>query len=112
MEDKEVESVAQIATSMSPVKGSQGALEVDLSSQEEALQKESQDIDWDLTQEEDGQNSRTIEMELDKEKENDKAKSALNAVEEEKEVVIVEKDQMKDTVEEIQVEDNSTSVEG
>lgn len=51
-------------------------------------------------------------MELDKEKENDKAKSALNAVDEEKEVVIVEKDQMKDIVEEIQVEDNSTSVEG
>lgn len=39
---------------MSPIKGSQGAPEVDLSSQEEALQKVSQDIDWDLIQEEDG----------------------------------------------------------
>ena len=33
---------------MSPIKGNQGALEVYLSSQEEAHQKESQDIDWDL----------------------------------------------------------------
>ena len=53
------------AVSISPVKGSQGAPDVDFSSQEEMLQKESQDIDQELIEEEDGQKSEIAEMEID-----------------------------------------------
>jgi hypothetical protein len=60
VEDEEEERNGQRAISMSPVKGSQGAPEIDLSSQEEMIQKENQDIDWDLIQKEDGQNSDFI----------------------------------------------------
>ncbi|CAD6344041.1 unnamed protein product [Miscanthus lutarioriparius] len=63
MEDKEDCEVVR-ATSMSPMKGSQGGPEVNLSSQEESQQKGSQDIDWDLIQE-DGQGSKLTEMDVD-----------------------------------------------
>jgi hypothetical protein len=53
VEEKEKEIVGR-ATSFSPVKGSQGGPEVDFSSQEEVHQKESQDIDWEVIQAEDG----------------------------------------------------------
>jgi len=54
IEEEQIEhDIVDRATSMSPIKGSQGAPEVDLSSQDEASQKETQDIDWDLIQEED-----------------------------------------------------------
>lgn len=65
VEDREEEGTVERAMYLSPVRGSQGAPEVDLSSQEEMLNKESQDIDWDLIQEEYGQNSEVIEMEID-----------------------------------------------
>jgi hypothetical protein len=65
LEDKEVRGTMDRAVSISPVKGSQGALEVDLSSQEEMLQKESQEIDWELIEEEDGQKSKIAEIDMD-----------------------------------------------
>jgi hypothetical protein len=49
MEDKG-EEVTERAISVSPVKGSQGGPEAEMSSQDERHQKVSQDIDWDLIQ--------------------------------------------------------------
>jgi hypothetical protein len=69
VEDEEEERNGQRAISMSPVKGSQGAPEIDLSSQEEMIQKENQDIDWDLIQKEDGQNSDLSEVNIENERE-------------------------------------------
>ena len=54
-ENKEGESVQDRAVSISPAKGSQGAPEVDLSSQ---------DIDWDLIQDENGRESEVTELEI------------------------------------------------
>ena len=56
------------AVSMSPAKGSQGAPKVDISNQEEVPHIGSQDIDWDLIQEEDGQKSEIDEVEIVNEK--------------------------------------------
>jgi hypothetical protein len=57
---------------MSPIKGSQGAPEVDLSSQEEALQKVSQDIDWDIIQEEDDLEAEVTMMAVEIDTDSDK----------------------------------------
>lgn len=76
------------------------------------LQKESQEINWDLLQEEDGQDTKTIEMELENDIEKDKDKSVLSPAVEEKEVDITEKDQIKDMVVGDQVKDNNTAMEG
>jgi hypothetical protein len=65
LEDKEVRGTVDRVVSRSPVKSSQGAPKVDLSSQEEILQKESQEIDWELIEEEDGQKSEIAEIDMD-----------------------------------------------
>jgi len=65
LEDKEVRGIVDRAISISLVKGSQGAPEVDLSSQEEMLQKESQEIDWELIEEKDGKKFEIAEMDMD-----------------------------------------------
>jgi hypothetical protein len=88
---------------MSPIKGSQGAPEIDLSSQEEAVQKENQDIDWDLIQEEDGQNSEMIEMDAENEREKGIDKSEPLAISEEKELTTVEENQRKVTTKTLQL---------
>lgn len=62
-ENKEGESVQDRAVSISPAKGSQGAPEVDLSSQ---------DIDWDLIQDEDGRESEVTELEIENGRTHDK----------------------------------------
>jgi hypothetical protein len=68
-EEKEEPAMKERAISVSPIKGSQGGHEVDISSQEDYTQKENQDVDWELKQEEDGQNSYVIDMKLDKDRE-------------------------------------------
>lgn len=60
------------AVAVSPIKGSQGGPEEDISSQEDGTHKESQDINWELIQEEDGQNSEVTKMDVGKDKETDK----------------------------------------
>lgn len=64
LEDKVMEKTKERDVSLSPVKGSQGAPEVDLSSQEELLPKDDQDADWELIEEEDGQKSEVADMEV------------------------------------------------
>jgi len=76
-EEKEVLLEKERAVSVSPIKGSQGGPEVDISSQEDSTQKEAQDIDRELIQDEDGQNSEVIEIELDRDRDNDKDVSNL-----------------------------------
>jgi hypothetical protein len=71
-EEKKGENVPERAVSMSPVKDSQGAPEVDLSSQEEALQKVSQDIDWDIIQEEDDLEAEVTMMAVEIDTDSDK----------------------------------------
>jgi hypothetical protein len=68
-EEKEEPAMKERAISVSPIKGSQGGHEVDISSQEDCTQKENQDVDWELKQEEDGQNSYDIDMKLYKDRE-------------------------------------------
>jgi hypothetical protein len=103
VEDKEEERTSQRAISISLVKGSQGAPEIDLSSQEEAVQKEIQDTDWDLIQEEDGQNSKMIEMGIENEKGKGIDKSEQLAISEEKELTTVEENQRKVTTKTLQL---------
>jgi hypothetical protein len=97
VEEEEEERNGQRVISMSPVKGSQGAPEIDLSSQEEVVQKENQDIDWDLIQEEDGQNSELFEMDVENEREKGLDKSEQLDISEEKEMTTVEESQRKVT---------------
>jgi hypothetical protein len=59
IEDKKAVFDKERAISVSPVKGSQGGPEIELSSQEECMIKESQDIDWELIQKEDDHVSHT-----------------------------------------------------
>ena len=49
-EEKEVICGKDRAVSVSPIKGSQGGPEVDISSQEDCTQKEAQDIEGELIQ--------------------------------------------------------------
>jgi transposase-like protein len=71
-EEKEELSVIERAVSVSPIKGSQGVPEVDISSQEEATQQDNQYLDWEIIQEEEGQKSDVTEIGMDRDKEADK----------------------------------------
>jgi len=64
LEDKEVVNCVERAISISPVKGSQGAPMMELSSQEDLLKKQSSDIDRELIEEEDGQKSEVADMDI------------------------------------------------
>lgn len=68
IEDKKAIFDKERAISVSPVKGSHGGPKIELSSQEESMIKESQDIDWELIQKEDDHVSETTEMEVDENK--------------------------------------------
>jgi hypothetical protein len=74
---------------------------VDLSSQEEARQKERQDIDWDLIKKEDGQISEIIEVEVDTGKHTEKGNTNIQAVKKE-DLTSMEADQLKTNVEQVQ----------
>jgi hypothetical protein len=91
LEEKEENHNTARAVSMSPTKGSQGAPEIDISSQEEIPHMGSQDIDWDLIQEEDGQKSEVDEVEIVNEK--------IRETNEEVNPVIMEVDKVANAVE-------------